>query len=141
MGDASQKSIFAVCLYARRKIVVVDKRRKHFRELKTIGVTINESEIDNLYQQGKKWLSAYLGECDMFSEHTREEEEKQETERLLGNIENILLNGTQLILNHVFKMVGFDKIDDEILKHLVVSRICQPRSKVVTVDYLKSYLL
>jgi hypothetical protein len=24
----------------------------------------------------------------MFSEHTREEEEKQETERLLGNIEN-----------------------------------------------------
>ncbi|GHT24772.1 hypothetical protein AGMMS4957_18350 [Bacteroidia bacterium] len=36
-------------------------------------------------------------------------------------------------------MVGFDKIDDEILKHLVVSRICQPRSKVATVDYLKSY--
>jgi hypothetical protein len=36
-------------------------------------------------------------------------------------------------------MLGFDKIDDEILKHLVVSRICQPRSKVATVDYLKSY--
>ncbi|MDR0538776.1 MAG: hypothetical protein LBH04_12155 [Tannerellaceae bacterium] len=52
---------------------------------------------------------------------------------------NILLNGTQLVLNHVFKMLGFDKIDDEILKHLVVSRICQPRSKVATVDYLKSY--
>ena len=42
-------------------------------------------------------------------------------------------------LNHVFKLIGFDKIDDGILKHLVVSRICQPRSKVATVDYLKSY--
>jgi transposase len=36
-------------------------------------------------------------------------------------------------------LIGFDRIDDEILKHLVVSRICQPRSKVATVDYLKSY--
>jgi len=26
----------------------------------------------------------------------------------LNNIENILLNGTQLILDHVFKLVGFD---------------------------------
>ncbi len=120
-------------------VVVVDKSGKHFRELKAIGVSDNEKEIEELYQQGKKWLDTYLGNRDMFSEHTREEEEKQVTERLLGNIENILLNGTQLILNQVFQLVGFDKIDDEILKHLVVSRICQPRSKVATVDYLKSY--
>ncbi|KAA6317407.1 hypothetical protein EZS27_032432 [termite gut metagenome] len=57
----------------------------------------------------------------------------------MSSIENILLNGAQLILNQVFKLVGFDKIGDEILKHLVVYRICQPRSKVATVDYLKSY--
>ncbi|GHV36670.1 hypothetical protein FACS1894180_2710 [Bacteroidia bacterium] len=58
---------------------------------------------------------------------------------MLSNIENILLNGTQLILNQVFTLVGFDKINDTILKHLVVARICQPRSKVATIDYLKSY--
>jgi transposase len=120
-------------------VVVVDKSGKHFRELKTIGVSDNEAEIENLYRQGKKWLDNYLGNRDMFSEHTRKQEEKQVTERLLGHIANILLNGTQLILNRVFQLVGFDKIDDEILRHLVVSRICQPRSKVATVDYLKSY--
>ncbi|GHT88598.1 transposase [Bacteroidia bacterium] len=120
-------------------VVVVDKSGKHFRELKTMGVSDKESEIENLYQRGKKWLSAYLGERDVFTEHTREQEEKQVTEALLSNIENILLNGTQLLLNQVFQLVGFDKIDDDILKHLVVSRICQPRSKVATVDYLKSY--
>ncbi|MDR1936924.1 MAG: IS1634 family transposase [Tannerellaceae bacterium] len=120
-------------------VVVTDKRNGTFKEVKTIGVSSEESEIEKLYQQGKTWISSYLGERDMFAEHTRKQEEKQVTERLLGNIENILLNGTQLILNHVFKLVGFDKIDDEILKHLVISRICQPRSKVATVDYLKSY--
>jgi hypothetical protein len=39
----------------------------------------------------------------------------------------------------MFNLVGFGKIDDDILKYLAVSRICQPRSKVVTADYLKSY--
>ncbi|GAB6010457.1 transposase, partial [Dysgonomonas reticulitermitis] len=120
-------------------VVIVAKGNGKTNYVKTIGTSSDESEIERLYQQGKKWLSAYLGERDMFAEHTREQEEKQVTERLLGNIENILLNGTQLILNHVFQLVGFDRIDDEILKHLVVSRLCQPRSKVATVDYLKSY--
>jgi transposase len=39
----------------------------------------------------------------------------------------------------VFKLVGFEAIDDDILKHLVIARLCQPSSKAGTVDYLKSY--
>ncbi len=120
-------------------VVVVDKSNGKFKEIKTIGVSSDSSEIDNLYHQGKKWILSQHGSYDMFEEYQRQEEEKQVTDYLLSNIENILLNGTQLILNHVFNKIGFNKIDDEILKHLVISRICQPRSKVATVDYLKSY--
>lgn len=54
-------------------------------------------------------------------------------------IENVLLNGTQLILAKVFQSIGFEKLDDEILKQLVIARLCQPMSKLGTVDYLKSY--
>jgi len=57
----------------------------------------------------------------------------------LSNVENILLNGPQLILNEVFRLSGFDAIDDEILKQLAVARLCQPSSKTGTVDYLKSH--
>jgi hypothetical protein len=39
----------------------------------------------------------------------------------------------------VFKIIGFDVMDDEILKSLVTARISQPLSKVATVDYLKSH--
>jgi hypothetical protein len=42
-------------------------------------------------------------------------------------------------INPVFVLISFDKLSDDILKQLVVSRICQPRSKAATVDYLKSY--
>ena len=120
-------------------VVVVDKSKGQFRELTTIGVSSDEKTIYELCHQGKKWIASRKGERDMFALCEQEREEKQVTDYLLSNIENILLNGTQLILNHVFKLVGFDAIDDDILKHLVIARLCQPSSKAGTVDYLKSY--
>jgi len=120
-------------------VVVVQKSKGKFRELKTIGVSSNEKEITELYVQGKKWIAAHAGAQDMFLLDEQQREEKQVTDYLLSNIENILLNGTQLILNQVFKLVGFDAIEDDILKHLVIARLCQPSSKAGTVDYLKSY--
>jgi hypothetical protein len=121
------------------RVVVVDKSSGRFRELKTIGVISDEKEIAELYKTGKKWIAAHCGERDIFAEQAGAQEEKQVTEYLLSNVENILLNGTQLILNHGFRAVGFDEIEDEIFKHLVVSRLCDPQSKVATVDYLKSH--
>jgi transposase len=120
-------------------IVVIDKSGGRFRELKTIGVSSDAKEIATLYQQGKKWIDACCGHRDMFAVAEQQREEKQVTEYLLNNVENILLNGPQLILNEVFKLVGFDTIDDAVLKHLVIARLCQPTSKAGTVDYLKSY--
>jgi transposase len=120
-------------------VVVIDKSRGRFRELTTIGVSSDEKRICELCAQGEKWVAARTGERDIFLLDEQQREEKQVTDYLLSNIENILLNGTQLILNQVFKLIGFDTIDDEILKHLVIARLCQPSSKAGTVDYLKSY--
>jgi transposase len=120
-------------------VVVVEKRAGKTYYLKTVGVSSDPYEINELYLQGKKWVLDQLGQRDMFLEHTRNIEEKHVIENFLNKIENILLNGTQKILNPVFKNIGFDAINDDILRHLVVSRICQPQSKVATVDYLKSY--
>lgn len=40
----------------------------------------------------------------------------------------------------MFNNTGLNKVEDEVLKHLVIARIPQPRSKVATVDYLKKIL-
>jgi len=120
-------------------VVVVDKSNGRFRELKTIGVSSDGKSISELYHQGKRWIAAQTGERDIFTLYEQQREEKQVTDYLLNNIENILLNGTQLILDQVFKLVGFHVIEDEVLRHLVIARLCQPSSKSGTVDYLKSY--
>ena len=69
----------------------------------------------------------------------RKGKEVEETERFLSNIDNVLINGTQLLLDQVYNSIGFNRIPDEILRHLVIARVSQPRSKLATVDYLKSY--
>ena len=120
-------------------VVVVDKSRKGFKELVTIGISSDNAEIELLCQEGQKWIETHCGHLDFCDQATREQEEKQVIEYLLSNVEKVLLNGTQLILNQVFKIVGFDSVDDDILKHLVIARLSQPMSKSATVDYLKSY--
>lgn len=134
-------------MYVRKKpnrsgstsVVVVEKKAGKVCYLKTIGVSSVQQEIDELYRIGKKWVAEQLGLRDMFMEYAKAKESKEVVEALLNNIEQVLINGTQLILNSVFKTIGFDKINDDILKHIVVSRISQPQSKAATVDYLKSY--
>jgi len=120
-------------------VQIIDKSTGKYRFIKSVGSANEPSAIEELIRQGEKWISAHLGEVDMFEHATKQVEEKQVAEYLLSNVENILLNGTQLILNKVFKTIGFDKIDDQILRHLVIARLSQPMSKSATVDYLKSY--
>jgi transposase len=120
-------------------VVVVDKRNGAYREVYTIGIGKDDSEIEFLFKQGLRWIDSYCGNRDIFEIHEKELEEQQIIEYLLSNVENILINGTQLILDQVFKLVGFDAIEDEILKQLVIARLSQPMSKLATVEYLKSY--
>jgi len=120
-------------------VQIIDKSGGRYKVLKTIGSSSDTDELESFYIQGRKWIDTRCGNVDMFAESERQREERLVVEHLLGNIENILLNGTQLVLNEAFRLCGFDAIKDEILKHLAVARLCQPSSKTCTVDYLKSH--
>ena len=70
---------------------------------------------------------------------TAREKKSRRRSVFLSNIDNVLINGTQLLLNQIYDNIGFNRIPDEILRHLVIARVSQPGSKLATVDYLKSY--
>ena len=120
-------------------IQVIDKSNNRYKVVKTIGSSSDPVTIEELCIKGKQWISSQLGVQDIFEVYNKAQEELQVATALLSNIENILLNGAQLILDQVFNLVGFDAVKDGIFKHLVIARICQPSSKAGTVDYLKSY--
>lgn len=120
-------------------IVVAVKVQGKFKEVKTVGISKDDAEIERLYQEGRIWADNQVNGEDIFRQHTQEKEEAYITDVLLSNIENVLHNGTQLILNRVYDAIGYDAIDDYILRQLVISRLTQPMSKSATVEYLKAH--
>jgi hypothetical protein len=86
-------------------VQIIDKSRGTYQVIKTIGSSREPDEVSRLYVQGKKWIALRAGEQDMFALAERQREEKQVTDYLLNNIENILLNGPQLLLGIVRKLI------------------------------------
>ncbi len=85
-------------------VQVIEKSHGKYQMIKTIGSSMDNIEIEELFNIGKQWISNYLGEQDLFQQEIKQQEEKQVIEHLLSNIENILINGTQLILDRVFNI-------------------------------------
>ncbi len=119
-------------------VVVVSKAHGKFTEVKKFGVAKSEAEADELFQKAQLWLRTHDGQQELDFDNRRGKE-TEETERFLNNIDNVLINGTQLLLDEVYDSIGFNRIPDGILRHLVIARVSQPKSKLATVDYLKSY--
>lgn len=119
-------------------IVAVSKKNGTFREVKNFGTAKTVEDLDALYAEACKWLHTHDGqqEIDFDNVMGREEEEIM---RVVDNIDSVLINGTQILLNRIYDSIGFNAIPDEILRHLVIARICQPASKLATTAYLKSY--
>lgn len=121
-------------------VVVVDKHGGKFKELHTVGIGRDEAEIDSLCQRGRNWIKKHLGVMEIdFAEPDIKIQERENAEIVLNNIDGILLNGARLILDKVYDSVGFDKVGDDILRHLVIARLCEPMSKMATADYLKTH--
>jgi len=136
-----------LCVFVRKKknrsgsisIAVVSKQSGRYKEIHVVGIGTDPASIEKLYQQGLLWIEQHTGMSDMFTQYAKEQFEMDSVNYFFNTIESILFNGTQLILNQVFKLIGFDRIEDAVFRQLVISRICQPMSKVATVDYLKSH--
>lgn len=125
-------------------MVVASKYKGVYKEYLTIGISSDDNEITNLVEQGKKWIGKQQElvqpKLDLFGEESMQKHnELVAAEQVLSNISNVFINGTDIILNRVFERVGFDKIQDDIFRKLVLSRLSYPASKAATVEYLKNH--
>lgn len=64
------------------------------------------------------------------------EEDEAFIQNLRSSIEHIEVCGVELILGKIFNEIGFNQITEPLFRHLVLSRICYPGSKLKTVEYL-----
>ena len=96
-------------MYVRKKhnrsgttsVVVVSKASGKYKEIKSFGSSSSEEDIESLCNKAAAWIRSFGGQQELDFDDRRGKE-VEDTKRLLNNIDNILINGTQLLLGQVY---------------------------------------
>ena len=86
--------------------------------------------------EGRRWIAGYGGQMVM---GLMPEEDRGLRKQLRRAIRKVQLLGPELVLGQLFDEVGFNQLKEDLFRHLVLSRLVYPGSKLRTVDYLARY--
>lgn len=117
-------------------VQVLDKSTGRSRVLKTIGSSKDPIEVKQLMDQANEWIAHYEGQT-VIDFIVGSDEHFFQTVR--KNVEQLQLLGPELLLGKLYREIGFDKIDEEMFRMLVISRLTFPLSKLRTVEYIMRY--
>jgi hypothetical protein len=117
-------------------VQIIDTSGQHDRLVKTIGSTNDSKQLQELLKQAHVFITHYTHQEEIeFVYH----EDTKFIDGLKTGLKNIQMVGPELILGKIFDEIGFNKIDDDLFRHLVISRLVFPLSKLKTSEYLMRY--
>ncbi|CAG1020917.1 hypothetical protein DOJK_00653 [Patescibacteria group bacterium] len=118
-------------------VQIFTKDSGKYKFIKTIGSSSDKNEIDNLVIQAHEEIKKMSSLQSMFIF-----EKDQFILEFIHNISNnqIRTVGPELIFGKIYDKLGYNAIADTLFRHLVISRLSFPLSKLKTVDYLQRYL-
>lgn len=114
-------------------VQVISKDGGKYKVIKTIGSASTDQQIATLIYQGKHELSKIEAQQGLFIF-----EEDALIESFLSQLQNSQIRtvGPELIFGKIYDGIGFNAITEELFRHLVISRLAFPLSKLKTIDYL-----
>ena len=118
-------------------IQVLEKRNGKNQLLKSIGCSSDPLEIQDLVNLAEDFIVDRKAQLSLLLH-----ESKRTTDwfsMTFSSIQGIRLQGPELVLGKIFDEIGFNKIPSIIFRHLVISRLIFPFSKLKTARYLSEY--
>src|SRR5690554_3433011 len=115
-------------------VQVIDKSSGKYKVVKTIGNSIDSFEVEKLFKEGKEFIKNTSGLQEFDFENSTEL-----VRTVLDNISSHKLAGIDLVLGKIFDEIGFNQIEDELCRDLVLYRLVYPKSKLKTTEYLYRY--
>ena len=115
-------------------IQVVDKSSGRYKVLKSFGSSLTSEGVFELKKLASIWINEH--QCVREIDFTHEIEQ---IEQMLSGITQLKLAGIELVLGRIFDEIGFNKINDELFRSLVLYRLVYPKSKLKTTEYLYRY--
>lgn len=117
-------------------VQIIDKSSGKYKLVKTIGSSSIPIEISRLVSKGEDYINKVTGiqELDFNNYDTI-------YSQVLSSITSHKLVGIDLVLGKIFDEIGFNQIQDELFKDLVLYRLVYPKSKLKTTEYLYRFAL
>ena len=118
-------------------IQIVSKKGGRYKVIKTLGSARSDQEIEFLYQRARQELQSIEGTTSLFVNR-----DDAKLESFIGTLKNsqIQVIGPELIFGKIYGSIGFSQIESDLFRHLVITRLYQPGSKLKTIDYLQRFL-
>lgn len=101
-----------------------------------MGAARSEKQIQILEWQARQEIERLTGVQELFIDPR-----EVYLESFLSTLSNsdIRVVGPELIFGKIYDRIGFNQIPELLFRHLVISRLVHPGSKLKTIDYLKRY--
>jgi hypothetical protein len=117
-------------------VQIVSKSSGKSKVIRTIGSSFSLTEIEKLCNQAKNEIINLENKLGLFIN-----EKDKELESFIESISNsqIEVIGPELVFGRIFNYIGYDAIKISLFRHLVITRLVYPGSKLKTIDYLKRY--
>ena len=111
-------------------IQIVQKSNRKNKIVKVIGSSNIADEIEELYLTGLAEIKLLQQAAELpFYQNL----EQQFVQDFTSSIQRLHLVGPELLLGKIFDDIGFNTITDELFRHLVITRLVYPVSKLKTV--------
>lgn len=121
-------------------VQVVEKRRSRYVLVRSYGASASEEEIAAMERNAAEFIRRYGGQQVLeFDSPDSTSTAEAHAAEVFESITAIRQDGPHIILDGLYDGIGFGALESDILRQLVVSRLCQPMSKLATVDYLRRY--
>ena len=116
-------------------VQIVDKSYGTYRVLKTIGSSRDKSEVERLYRKAIEEIPRLFNQLTL-SLFDKEETQQSHSVEDLSN-DDIRVIGPEIVFGRIFDRIGFNQIPEPLFRHLVISRITHPGSKLKVAEYLR----
>ena len=118
-------------------IQIIDKSHGSYKVVKTVGSSSDPAKIDYYWRRAHQLMPEIIGQdsLPLFEDQDRAILDYFEN----GSKPKIWVVGPERIFGSIFDSIGFNIIDDILFRHLVITRLVYPGSKLKTIDYLRRY--
>lgn len=117
-------------------VQIISKNFGKYKVERTIGNSHTDEGITLLLHQAKNELYRIQKQSSLFVS-----QEDASIESFLHTLKNgnVRVIGPELVFGKIYDKIGFDAIEEELFRHLVIARLAFPLSKLKTIDYLYRY--